>query len=235
MTRKSSQKRAARARQQRLGGKYLHHRAAGEAAAALAWYWRRELGGAGWTVAACGEHGKRLEGDFRFVGVGMEHPVDGYRLDAPPSCPLCAGTLAVEDLAACRCEVTLACPVHPNEQLEELAVRMSMIRGRDYPWDHWVARARVDGVGEELAGLGRSLVREFFQHGWSPKLGPFCGYGDPAGARMIAFAKDVPEIAGERWQWLLDTDGLRGEWRNGNWRPWSEAEAQRALIQLGEP
>jgi hypothetical protein len=238
MTRKNAQKTAARDRQERLGGKYLHHRAVDGASATLAWYWRREIVGAGWTIAACSEHGERLEREFRFARAQADHVVDGRRLNAPSTCPLCAGTLTFDEVAACRCEVTLGCPVHPNEQLVELDARVSMMRGRsygDYPWDHWAARARADGVREDLVTLGRSLMREFFQHAWSTELGPFCGYGDMADERMIAFAKSAPEAADKRWTWLLETDGLRGEWRDGGWHEWGDAEVLRALARLGEP
>lgn len=36
----------------------------------------------------------------------------------------------------------------------------------DYPWDRWYEHARGRGVGEELAQLGRSVMREAYQHQW---------------------------------------------------------------------
>ncbi len=48
----------------------------------------------------------------------------------------------------------------------------------DYPWDHWKKWAIEDGVDEDLAQLGRLLIREADQHGWSLELKQECGWSD---------------------------------------------------------
>jgi hypothetical protein len=72
-----------------------------------------------------------------------------------------------------------------------------------YPWDDWERDALAAGVPKELAGLGRLTVREAYQHGWDDRLKSLCGWY-------------------ERWQRLLDTDGLRGEYdlKTGEWKPY---------------
>jgi hypothetical protein len=36
---------------------------------------------------------------------------------------------------------------------------------------------------------------------------------------MIQIALTSPATAKKRWQRLLETDGLRGEWKDGQWVP----------------
>ncbi len=76
----------------------------------------------------------------------------------------------------------------------------------DYPWDHWKKWAVEDGVDEDLAQLGRLLIREADQHGWSLELKQECGWDDH-GAEMLRLARTEPEKTRERWQYLLNTDG----------------------------
>ncbi len=117
-------------------------------------------------------------------------------------------------------------PVHDyQESLRMLRTRGYCIYGQ-YPWDFWEKRALALGVPEDLAGLGRLLMREADQHAWSARLQSLCGWNDE-GRRMIAFALRAPEKALERWHWLMDMDGLRldpetYEWigeEHWSWRP----------------
>lgn len=85
-----------------------------------------------------------------------------------------------------------------------------------YPWDAWERRALAAGVPKELAGIGRLTMREAYNHGWTEKLQTLCGWNDD-GRRMIRLALRSPKAAEKRWQRLLDTDGYRGEWRDGQW------------------
>jgi hypothetical protein len=104
----------------------------------------------------------------------------------------------------------------------------------DYPWDHWEKDALAAGVPKKLAGLGRLVVREAVQHDWSDELKSLCGWYDQ-GKRMIKFALRSPEKAERRWNRLLETDGLRGDYhpQTGEWtwgylnpRPHARKEAQ---------
>jgi hypothetical protein len=87
-----------------------------------------------------------------------------------------------------------------------------------YPWDDWERDALAAGVPKDLAGLGRLTVREAYQHGWDDRLKSLCGWYDQ-GRRMIKLALRSPATAEKRWRHLLDTDGLRGEYVDGQWRP----------------
>lgn len=93
-----------------------------------------------------------------------------------------------------------------------------------YPWDFWEKRARAAGVEESLAGLGRALMREADQHAWCARLQSLCGWRDE-GRRMIALALRAPETARRRWEWLMETDGLRVDpatfdWLGEDWWEW---------------
>jgi len=85
-----------------------------------------------------------------------------------------------------------------------------------YPWDDWQRKALAKGVPEALAGLGRAVMREAFQHDWPEALKSRCGWHDE-GLRMIQIALRSPKTAEKRWQRLLETDGGRGEWQDGRW------------------
>jgi hypothetical protein len=89
-----------------------------------------------------------------------------------------------------------------------------------YPWDYWEKRALAAGLSEELAGLGRLVMREAHQHGWSARLQSLCGWQD-RGGRMIKLALRSAATAQQRWQDLLETDGGRGAWdkETGEWVP----------------
>ena len=82
-------------------------------------------------------------------------------------------------------------------------------------------RALAAGLDRDLAGLGRLTIREAYQHQWSDRLKSLCGWHDDGG-RMLRLALRSPETAEKRWQRLLDTDGLRGEYNEttGQWVSW---------------
>jgi hypothetical protein len=88
----------------------------------------------------------------------------------------------------------------------------------EYPWDDWKETAVKEGAPEDLAGLGRAVMREAFEHGWDERLKSLCGWAD-GGKRMIALALRSPQRAKKRWERLLDTDGNRGHYdeRTGEW------------------
>jgi len=80
-----------------------------------------------------------------------------------------------------------------------------------YPWDDWERFALARGLGAELAGLGRLLVREAYNHGWEGWLQSLCGWSDD-GQALLAFALRAPDKARWCWSRLMDTDGLRGDY-----------------------
>jgi hypothetical protein len=90
---------------------------------------------------------------------------------------------------------------------------LSLIRGCDYgkfPWDDWERRALAAGLMPGLAGRGRLLMREAFNHGWSASLCIRCGWRDD-GRELLAFALRDPGAARRQWHILMRTDGLRGD------------------------
>jgi hypothetical protein len=80
----------------------------------------------------------------------------------------------------------------------------------NYPWDDWHRHALARGLDAELAGLGRLLVREAYNHGWEAWLQSLCGWSDD-GQALLAFALCSPKQARWCWSRLMDTDGLRGD------------------------
>jgi hypothetical protein len=94
-----------------------------------------------------------------------------------------------------------------------------------YPWDDWERFALARGLDAELAGLGRLLVREAYNHGWESWLQSLCGWSDDlsadqaGGQALLAFALRAPAKARWCWSRLMDTDGLRGDVhpKTGEW------------------
>jgi len=89
-----------------------------------------------------------------------------------------------------------------------------------YPWDQWERDALAAGLDPELANLGRAVMREADQHGWCDSLKYECGIYDDSpemAAGMILSAQEQPEWQKARWNWLLETDGLRFD-------PWEREE-----------
>ena len=80
-----------------------------------------------------------------------------------------------------------------------------------YPWDDWERHALACGLDADLAGLGRLLVREAFNHGWEAWLQSLCGWSDD-GQALLAFALRSPKSARRQWDILMRTDGLRGDY-----------------------
>jgi len=113
-----------------------------------------------------------------------------------------------------------------------------------YPWDDWERYALARGLDAELAGLGRLLIREAFNHGWESWLQKLCGWGDD-GQALLAFALRAPKSASRHWDILMRTDGLRGDYppsrgfgaaspaRSTDWT-WGflRADARRLLAKL---
>jgi hypothetical protein len=79
-----------------------------------------------------------------------------------------------------------------------------------YPWDHWHRWALARGLDEGLAGLGRLLIREAFNHDWAGWLKAGCGWSDD-GQALLAYGLRFPKAARRRWEILMRTDGLRGD------------------------
>jgi hypothetical protein len=103
-----------------------------------------------------------------------------------------------------------------------------------YPWDDWHRHALARGLDAELAGLGRLLIREAFNHGWEAWLQNLCGWSDD-GQALLAFALRSPRQAQRQWDVLMRTDGLRGDYRarSTEWvYGFLRADAQRLLVQL---
>ena len=97
-----------------------------------------------------------------------------------------------------------------------------------YPWDHWERDALAAGLNQDLATLGRAVMREAYQHDWCEDLKYECGIDNPdTAAGMISCAKEQPFLVETRWQWLLATDGLRFD-------PWERAEWPEAAPKWNE-
>ena len=104
-----------------------------------------------------------------------------------------------------------------------------------YPWDHWQRIALERGVPEELATLGRSLMREASQHSWGERLRSICGWNDE-GRRMISLALRSPKTARQRWSWLMVTDGHRVDPATCEWigeESWKWPSLRRRWIKEG--
>jgi hypothetical protein len=73
----------------------------------------------------------------------------------------------------------------------------------NYPWDVWERRAMTEGVAKELAALGRSLMREAYQHSWDEEKCNEAGWND-RGEAMVKFALQTPSAATFRWRQILE-------------------------------
>jgi hypothetical protein len=94
-----------------------------------------------------------------------------------------------------------------------------------YAWDRWQRLALEAGLDPELAALGRGFMREAVQHDWSVRLKAECGWLD-GGQAMLALALTDGPAAEERWHYLLETDGERGQWTpEGDWQPLPRRES----------
>ena len=75
-------------------------------------------------------------------------------------------------------------------------------------WDAWRKRALAEGVSEELAALGRVVMREAIVRLWPEDVRAECGELDD-GEAMIDFACADPQGAEQRWSELLEEGGRR--------------------------
>jgi hypothetical protein len=85
-----------------------------------------------------------------------------------------------------------------------------------YPWDHWERAALAAGLAADLATLGRAVMREARQHAWCERLKKECGWRDGGGAMLERAMRHAGRTAA-RWNWLMQTDGLRFD-------PWDHDE-----------
>ena len=107
--------------------------------------------------------------------------------------------------------VTARTAAVPKPRLDE-----SQVLGCEYlhyPWDDWEQWAIAQGLDRELAAFGRLTVREAYQHQWDDRLKSLCGWSDD-GQALLAHALRFPQAARRRWDILLRTDGLRGDYRS---------------------
>jgi len=56
------------------------------------------------------------------------------------------------------------------------------------------------------------VIREAYQHDWDARLKALCGWSDD-GQALLAHALRFPKAARRRWDVLMRTDGLRGDYR----------------------
>jgi hypothetical protein len=89
--------------------------------------------------------------------------------------------------------------------LAEASGRSLGLRGADDGplWERWFERAIEQGVQDDLANLGRSVIREAREHGWNAARSAECGWIDD-GEAMLELAVADPMAAYTEWQQLLD-------------------------------
>ena len=85
---------------------------------------------------------------------------------------------------------------------QELNVPRNLMR---YGWDSWEIYARHEGVAPELADLGRSVMREWYNHSWEQFEDEV---GFEAAEYMIAQAKAEPDKTEARWAYLLSEEWM---------------------------
>jgi hypothetical protein len=63
-----------------------------------------------------------------------------------------------------------------------------------------------------------AVMREAVQHDWDEDLKAECGWQDDGQAMLALAIIDAPRVK-RRWEWLLETDGERGQWndKTGDW------------------
>ena len=88
--------------------------------------------------------------------------------------------------------------------IAEARGRDAMAEGAD-PWDDWHDRALAEGLSDELAALGRVVMREAVARNWSSAIREECGWLD-AGEGMLETASHDPEGTTTRWELLLSRD-----------------------------
>jgi hypothetical protein len=110
-----------------------------------------------------------------------------------------------------------------------------------YPWDDWERSALASGLAADLASLGRSVMREAYNHAWCERLKKECGWS-AEGRSMLRRVLAHPRRTAARWNWLLATDGLRFDpWEHREfyedspcWKPlrarWNREQVKEALV-----
>jgi len=83
-----------------------------------------------------------------------------------------------------------------------------------FEWDLWELEALEEGLDKDLATLGRSVMREAYQHSWDPRVARLC---QPLILDRLLF--HAPEFGRELYTVLLQSDGLRGacDEKSGDW------------------
>jgi hypothetical protein len=95
-------------------------------------------------------------------------------------------------------------PARKTEAVVSEALQPAWATGEvDDACERWYERATEEGVDEDLASLGRSLMREARAQRWDDDRMAECGWLD-AGEAMLDLALTNPEHAQARWRALLD-------------------------------
>lgn len=133
----------------------------------------------------------------------MRNRLTAYRQLADPCCELDIAHSALQDAAELLADeidrwFDRNRPIRLSER-DEYVLNCSP---SDYPWDRWAERATDAGVSQELTNLGRSLMREAYQHSWTENLCIQAGWID-AGQAMITLATERPSDARSQWEKLL--------------------------------
>jgi len=77
-----------------------------------------------------------------------------------------------------------------------------------FEWDFWKSQALDLGVAEELAELGRDIMRDAYLERWPEEILGECGWWDD-GFGMLAQAQKNPQETRKRWTALLKRYGRR--------------------------
>ena len=77
-----------------------------------------------------------------------------------------------------------------------------------FEWDFWKSHALDLGVAEDLAELGKSIMRDAYLERWPEESLGECGWWDD-GFGMLAQAQKNPQETRERWTAMLRRYGRR--------------------------
>lgn len=77
-----------------------------------------------------------------------------------------------------------------------------------FEWDFWKSHALALGVAEDLAELGRRIMRDAYLERWPEESLGECGWWDD-GFGMLAQAQKNPRETRKRWEALLTRYGHR--------------------------
>lgn len=72
-----------------------------------------------------------------------------------------------------------------------------------FEWDEWKTQAVAMGVTEDLAELGKTLMRDSYMQRWPEKVLSDCGWNDD-GFGMLALARAKPQQARQAWERLYN-------------------------------